>query len=59
MDDLVTIRNCPPISAMKRFKLEKILKSPERERELFKARFVQSQSSESTPLSEIIIGLIA
>jgi len=33
-DDLVTIRNCPPISAMKRFKLEQILKSPTTEREL-------------------------
>ncbi|EPS95808.1 hypothetical protein FOMPIDRAFT_1101779, partial [Fomitopsis schrenkii] len=31
--DLVLIRNCPPISARKRFTLEQILRSPERERE--------------------------
>jgi small subunit ribosomal protein S17 len=53
MDDLVIIRNCPPISALKRFKLEKILKSPEQERELLKASFAQSQSSESTPLAQL------
>lgn len=33
LHDQVVIRNCPPISARKRFKLETILKSPERERE--------------------------
>ncbi|KAF9229157.1 nucleic acid-binding protein [Gyrodon lividus] len=32
--DNVLIRNCPPISARKRFTLEKILRSPETEREL-------------------------
>ncbi|PFH54781.1 hypothetical protein AMATHDRAFT_120340, partial [Amanita thiersii Skay4041] len=31
-DDIVTIRNCPPVSALKRFKLEKIHRSPENER---------------------------
>ncbi|KAL0565405.1 hypothetical protein V5O48_016620 [Marasmius crinis-equi] len=31
-DDLVIIRNCPPVSARKRFKLEQIIKSPETER---------------------------
>ncbi|KAF8739340.1 hypothetical protein AX14_009912 [Amanita brunnescens Koide BX004] len=46
-DDLVTIRNCPPVSALKRFKLEKILKSPERERAMLKAHLAQSQPSES------------
>ncbi|KAI0070099.1 nucleic acid-binding protein, partial [Panus rudis PR-1116 ss-1] len=33
IDDTVLVRNCPPISARKRFRLEKILKSPETERE--------------------------
>ncbi|EKM60115.1 uncharacterized protein PHACADRAFT_251008 [Phanerochaete carnosa HHB-10118-sp] len=33
LNDQVVIRNCPPISARKRFKLETVLKSPERERE--------------------------
>ncbi|ETW77233.1 hypothetical protein HETIRDRAFT_327712, partial [Heterobasidion irregulare TC 32-1] len=33
MDDSVLIRNCPPISARKRFTLEKVVKSPEQERE--------------------------
>ncbi|KAF9502520.1 nucleic acid-binding protein [Pleurotus eryngii] len=32
-DDVVLIRNCPPVSASKRFKLERVLKSPEGERE--------------------------
>lgn len=36
--DIVVIRNCPPLSAMKRFKLEKILKSPETEHDLARAR---------------------
>lgn len=34
INDTVTIRNCPPISARKRFTLEKIVKSPETERDL-------------------------
>lgn len=33
LNDQVVIRNCPPISARKRFKLETVVKSPERERE--------------------------
>ncbi|EEB99666.1 hypothetical protein MPER_00613, partial [Moniliophthora perniciosa FA553] len=37
-DDVVIIRNCPPISARKRFKLEKIVKSPETERALLRAQ---------------------
>ncbi|KAF8973709.1 hypothetical protein BDZ97DRAFT_1647771 [Flammula alnicola] len=37
-DDLVTIRNCRPISAMKRFRLERVLKSPETERDIARAR---------------------
>ncbi|KAI0650990.1 hypothetical protein C8Q79DRAFT_930774 [Trametes meyenii] len=38
MRDTVLIRNCPPISARKRFTLEKVIKSPEREREALHAR---------------------
>ncbi|KAF8634414.1 hypothetical protein AX15_000865 [Amanita polypyramis BW_CC] len=46
-DDVVTIRNCPPVSALKRFKLEKILKSPEHERKLARvASLTQSPLSE-------------
>ncbi|KAI0363547.1 nucleic acid-binding protein, partial [Pilatotrama ljubarskyi] len=37
-DDTVLIRNCPPISARKRFKLERVIKSPVREREELHAR---------------------
>ncbi|KAI0826871.1 hypothetical protein BC628DRAFT_1286356, partial [Trametes gibbosa] len=37
MKDTVLIRNCPPISARKRFTLEKVVKSPEREREALHA----------------------
>ncbi|KAH9077953.1 hypothetical protein EDB83DRAFT_2347216 [Lactarius deliciosus] len=33
-EDSVLIRNCPPISARKRFTLEKIVRSPETERAL-------------------------
>jgi ribosomal protein S17 len=43
--DIVVIRNCPPISAMKRFKLEKILKSPETEHDLARARRAQQSPS--------------
>ncbi|KAL7278827.1 hypothetical protein ACG7TL_007844 [Trametes sanguinea] len=38
MNDTVLIRNCPPISARKRFTVEKVIKSPEREREELHAR---------------------
>ncbi len=34
----MVIRNCPPISARKRFTLEKVLKSPEGAREELHAR---------------------
>ncbi|KAJ7487472.1 nucleic acid-binding protein [Mycena galericulata] len=37
-DDVVVIRNCPPVSKLKRFKLETILHSPETERELRRAQ---------------------
>ena len=38
MNDTVLIRNCTPISARKRFTLERVIKSPEREREALHAR---------------------
>jgi len=40
-DDIVVIRNCPPVSALKRFTLERIIKSPETERDMARARKVQ------------------
>lgn len=40
-DDIVVIRNCPPISALKRFTLEKIIKSPETERDIARASKAQ------------------
>ncbi|KAG8219712.1 hypothetical protein J3R82DRAFT_667 [Butyriboletus roseoflavus] len=40
LHDKVLIRNCPPISARKRFKLEKIINSPETVRELAHAESV-------------------
>jgi ribosomal protein S17 len=54
-DDIVTIRNCPPISALKRFKLENIIKSPERERESTKARFAEIHSNSSTLTSSAMM----
>jgi len=38
INDTVVIRNCPPISARKRFTLEHILKSPETEHDELLAR---------------------
>lgn len=38
MEDEVMIRNCPPISARKRFKLEKVLRSPEGDRDALHAQ---------------------
>lgn len=40
LHDKVFIRNCPPISARKRFRLEKIISSPETVRELAHAESV-------------------
>ncbi|KAJ3816061.1 hypothetical protein EV368DRAFT_37519 [Lentinula lateritia] len=37
-DDIVIIRNCPPVSARKRFKLETVISSPETERAKMRAR---------------------
>ncbi|KIY50585.1 nucleic acid-binding protein [Fistulina hepatica ATCC 64428] len=48
-DDHVIIRNCPPISARKRFKLENILRSPETERRRARALLEQEiHQAEST-----------
>ncbi|KAJ7225636.1 hypothetical protein GGX14DRAFT_640035 [Mycena pura] len=43
-DDIVVIRNCPPVSKLKRFKLETVLRSPETERELQKAKQAHAQT---------------
>ncbi|CAA7259941.1 unnamed protein product [Cyclocybe aegerita] len=52
-EDIVTIRNCPPVSARKRFKLEKILKSPETEREIARTR--RMQASQATPQASSVL----
>ncbi|KAJ7293458.1 hypothetical protein C8J57DRAFT_1704202 [Mycena rebaudengoi] len=49
-DDVVVIRNCPPISKLKRFRLETVLKSPEAERELLKKAQEQEQEQEQANL---------
>ncbi|KAF9480084.1 nucleic acid-binding protein [Pholiota conissans] len=55
-DDLVTIRNCRPISAMKKFKLERILKSPETEREIARAhRHEAMAQSTSQPTGRSVL----
>ncbi|KAJ7125700.1 nucleic acid-binding protein [Mycena crocata] len=51
-DDIVVIRNCPPVSKLKRFKLETVLRSPETERELQKARSEAPQQLEEIPPSQ-------
>lgn len=52
-DDVVIIRNCPPVSARKRFTLERILKSPLTERELARARITQEAMSTSEATSNM------
>ncbi|KAF7310809.1 Polyamine transporter 1 [Mycena chlorophos] len=42
-EDIVVIRNCPPVSKLKRFKLETVLQSPETEREALRAKMQQQQ----------------
>nr|GAT44087.1 polyamine transporter 1 [Mycena chlorophos] len=42
-EDIVVIRNCPPVSKLKRFKLETVLQSPEAEREALRAKMQQQQ----------------
>ena len=61
IDDTFLVRKCPPVSARKRFTLEKILKSPETERDEMHARMAaeaeakhaleqsSSQSTQPTP----------
>ncbi|KAI9508264.1 hypothetical protein F5148DRAFT_935365 [Russula earlei] len=48
VEDLVLIRNCPPISARKRFMLEKVVRSPETERDLAHAPAVEPPPASST-----------
>jgi small subunit ribosomal protein S17 len=50
-DDVVTIRNCPPVSALKRFKLQTILKSPFTERDIARARKAQEIAGSASTLS--------
>ncbi|TCD61555.1 hypothetical protein EIP91_008267 [Steccherinum ochraceum] len=48
--DIVSIRNCPPISARKRFTLENIFKSPETEHDELLARLAaEKQQGASSP----------
>ena len=49
--DIVVIRNCRPLSATKRFTLEKIMKSPETEHDLARARRLQHK--EDSPQSSV------
>lgn len=48
-DDVVLIRNCPPVSARKRFALQRILESPLTERELARTR--QAEGTRASPAS--------
>ncbi|KZT24306.1 nucleic acid-binding protein [Neolentinus lepideus HHB14362 ss-1] len=50
LEDLVLIRNCRPLSARKRFMLEKILKSPETERAVVHAKQAEEKVA-ALPLS--------
>ncbi|KAG6851213.1 hypothetical protein H0H93_015223 [Arthromyces matolae] len=47
-DDSVVIRNCPPKSALKRFELRTVLKSPSRERELARSQMTSGVASTTT-----------
>ncbi|GBE78789.1 predicted protein [Sparassis crispa] len=49
LGDTVLIRNCPPISARKRFTLENVLKSPEAERDELHARAAAEQHQHLPP----------
>ena len=42
--DTVAIRNCPPISARKRFTLDRVLKSPETEHDALLARLADERN---------------
>jgi len=52
VDDSVLIRNCLPVSARKRFTLEKVVRSPETERDIAHATavepFLVSQTTTAT-----------
>ena len=50
VDDSVLIRNCPPVSARKRFTLEKVVRSPETERDLAHAAVVETPASSLLPM---------
>ncbi|KAG6862415.1 hypothetical protein C0995_011855 [Termitomyces sp. Mi166 len=52
-DDSVVIRNCPPISATKRFKLEKILRSPSTEREIARSRIASAATKSASVTSSL------
>jgi len=45
INDEVIIRNCPPISARKRFTLDQILRSPETQHELMHKNFAAASQS--------------
>jgi small subunit ribosomal protein S17 len=49
MEDSVLIRNCPPVSARKRFTLEKIVRSPATESDLAHAAAVEPLAASPTP----------
>lgn len=49
VDDSVLIRNCPPVSARKRFTLEKVVRSPETERDLTLAAAVETLALSPSP----------
>ncbi|KAH9994545.1 hypothetical protein BJV74DRAFT_831114 [Russula compacta] len=48
VEDSVLIRNCPPISARKRFTLEKVVRSPETERDFAHATAVEPPATSPT-----------
>jgi len=52
-DDIVLIQNCPPVSARKRFALQRVLKSPLAEREVARARFTEAATREATSTAQI------
>jgi hypothetical protein len=51
MEDSVMIRNCPPVSALKRFTLEKIMRSPATERDIAHAMAVEPPTTPLTPIA--------
>ncbi|KAF8270581.1 hypothetical protein EI94DRAFT_1722422 [Lactarius quietus] len=50
VEDSVLIRNCPPVSARKRFTLEKVVRSPETERALAHATAGAPPAPSPTPV---------